>query len=82
MKKIPIMIRFWASSITTPPRIIGIPSRAKCSSGSSPRSSRRRSQARKPASTTKPAAITNGVSARPNGSTGEAWGRSQPQLLA
>ena len=38
------------------------------------RSSRRRSQARKPARTTAPAAITNGVSEKPNGSTGELSG--------
>ena len=82
MKKIPIRIRFWASSITSPPRSVGIPSSLKWTSGSSPAASRRRSHARKPPRTTAPAAITNGVSEKPKGSTGELSGLSQPQLLA
>ena len=82
VKKIPIRIRFWASSIETPPRSARMRSSGRWTSGSRPRSSRRRSQATKPARTSAPAPITNGVSEKPNGSIGEAAGASQPQLLA
>ena len=82
VKKTPISTRFWESSIESPPRRLGIESSLKWTSGSSPRSSRRRSQALKPARIRAPAAITNGVSESPKGSIGELRGSSQPQLLA
>ena len=83
MKKIPIRIRFWASSIADPPRRVVISKQA----GSGPadpgrRSSRRRCQLAKAGQNQPPAAITNGVSEKPKGSTGELSGISQPQLLA
>ena len=65
-----------------PLRIAGIESRRKCTSGCSFRRSRRRSHARKPPITARPAAITNGVNENPNGSIGELRGCSQPQVLA
>ncbi len=82
VKKMPISTRFWASSIATPPRSEGSRRSRRWTSGSRPCSSRRRSQAKKAASTIAPAAITNGVSENPNGSSGELRGLSQPQLLA
>ena len=82
VKKTPIRIRFWARNMATPPRSEGIRSSGRCTSGSCPSRSRRRSQATNPAKTRAPAAITNGVKAKPKGSIGELRGASQPQLLA
>ena len=82
VKKIPIRIRFWAQNIARPLRRTGIRKRRKLTSGGWPVASRRLSQARKATNRPPPAAITNGASENPNGSTGELRGSSQPQLLA
>ena len=82
VKKMPIRIRFCESNPISPDRTGGISNRSRCTSGSVPDASRCRCQRTNAHSSTPPAAITKNVSENPNGSTGESFGFSQPQVLA
>ena len=67
VKKTPMRMRFWVNSPPSPDRSVGILMRSRCTSGSAPVASRRRSQRTNPHSSAAPPAMTNGVSENPNG---------------
>ena len=80
-KNTPIRIRFWLNRPINPERSGGIFNRSRCTSGSVPMASRWCCQRKNPHNATPPAVITKIVSENPKISTGESFGRSQPQEL-
>ena len=81
VKKTPIRMRFCEKRPIRPARSGGIFTRSRWTSGSLPVASRRRCHHTKAHRSTAPPAMTNGVSDRPNGVTGESLGAIRPHVL-
>ena len=65
----------------SPERSGGIFTRSRCTRGSSPRDSRRRCHATNAQIRKAPKAMTKSVSEKPNGSSGDSFGWTQPQVV-